>query len=282
MRVTVTGADGMLGQAVMTRLAIFEPTGLVEPDFELEDREGVLTAITDSKPDWVVHTAAMTNVDGCEDDPAAAFRTNALGARNVAMACALCGAGMLYISTDFVFGDREKRHPIDAWEYPAPDSVYGRSKWAGERYVEALAPRFMIARTAWLYGYGGRHFIGTILGLARQGKQLNVVNDQTGSPSYATDVADGIAQLLGANVPGWYHVVNTGHTTWFEFARTAVEMVGMDPEIVTPCTTREFPRPAPRPAYSVLSTYTFRETTGKDFRPWREALAEFLEEEQGR
>jgi dTDP-4-dehydrorhamnose reductase len=281
MRVTVTGADGMLGQAVMNRLAAFEPTGLVEPDFKLEDRKGVLTAIADSEPDWVVHIAAMTDVDGCEAEPEAAFRINALGTRNVAMACALCKAGMIYISTDFVFGEGADRRAIQAWEHPVPRSMYGHSKWAGERYVEAIAPRFMIARTAWLYGSGGRHFVGTILNVARAGKPLRVVNDQTGSPSYATDVAGGIAQLLEAGVPGWYHVVNTGEATWFEFARAAVELVGMDPNIVSPCTTREFPRPAPRPAYSVLSTYTFRETTGSDFRPWRDGLEEFLEGERG-
>ena len=129
MRVTVTGADGMLGKAVMTRLAAWDPVGLTEPRFKLERMDGVVEAITKTRPDWVVHTAAMTDVDGCEREAEAAYKINTLGTRNVALACSRCRAGLLYISTDFVFGGRGVDQPIQAWESPAPISVYGWSKW---------------------------------------------------------------------------------------------------------------------------------------------------------
>jgi len=273
----VTGADGMLGQALMSRLDSVEAATLTENEFKLEDRDGTIKAVLGTEPDWVIHTAAKTDVDGCELDREGAFRINALGTRNVALACAQCGAGMLYISTDFVFGSREVRDtPIEAWEQPAPLSSYGISKWGGERYVEKLVAKFIIARTAWLYGEGGHHFIGTILALAKK-RKLKVVNDQIGSPSYAGGVAEGVVSLREAGVPGWYHVVNSGTATWFDVAVSAVRAAGLDPGIVTPCSTSEFPRPAPRPAYSVLSTFTYKETVGVDFRPWQEALEEFVQ-----
>lgn len=279
MKLVVTGADGMLGRALMARLTSHHCVPLTEPSFSLEDRACVLESIVPERPDWVVHTAAMTHVDGCEADPARAYAVNALGTAFVAEACRACGAGLLYVSTDFVFGHRPSRVPIEAWEEGQPLSVYGMSKWGGERYVQALAPRFIIARTAWLYGHGGTHFVGTILRLARQGAPLKVVDDQVGNPSYATDVADGMARLLECGVPGWYHVVNEGHTSWFEFAKAILAEAGMDPEHVKPCSTQELGRPAPRPPYSALSTLTYRKVTGHALRPWREALRAFLSSE---
>lgn len=276
MRIAITGADGMLGRAVMARLACHDICALTEPSFSLEDRGGVMAALAAATPEWVVHTAAMTDVDGCELDPSKAYRINALGTAYVAEACARHGAGLLYISTDFVFGRRHARRPIEAWEQGDPLSVYGLSKWGGERYVEALAPRFIIARTAWLYGEGGRHFIGTILRRAREGARLSVVNDQTGCPTYAADVAEGIANLLERELSGWHHLVNTGETTWYDLARRTLEMAGLDPTRVDPCSSAQLARRAPRPGYSVLSTLTYREATGRDFRPWDDALRDYL------
>jgi len=277
MRVTITGADGMLGSAVMSELADMELFPLVEPTFVLEDRDGVRRAIMETRPDWVVHTAAMTDVDGCEEKPALAYSINAMGTLNVALACAACDAGLFYISTDFVFGAREHRTPIEAWETPAPLSVYGTSKFGGERYAELIAPRSIIARTAWLYGHHGKHFVGTILNRARQGLPLRVVDDQCGSPTYANDVAIGIAALLSRGVPGWYHLVNRGAVSWFDFARAIVFKAGMDPECIDPCSTEDFQRPAPRPKYSVLSTFTYEQTTNRTMRVWDEALTEFIQ-----
>ena len=276
MRVTITGADGMLGKALMSRLGEHDLTGLTEPAFSLEDEYGAIAAVTATEPQWVVHTAAMTDVDGCELNPRKAYCVNALGTGHVARACAQCGAGLLYISTDFVYGRREVPRPIEAWEPANPLSVYGLSKWGGERYVEAFVPRFIIARTAWLYGEGGRHFVGTILRKAREGGVLRVVNDQTGNPTYARDVAEAVAQLLGREATGWYHLVNAGETTWYELARATLELTNMDPDQVQPCSSAQLARPAPRPAYSSLSTLTYAEATGIDFRPWREALKDFL------
>jgi dTDP-4-dehydrorhamnose reductase len=276
VRFAITGADGMLGRALVARLADHDVVALTEPAFSLEDQEVVNGAIAGAQPHWVVHTAAMTDVDGCELNPRKAYSVNALGTRHVAAACRACGAGLLYISTDFVYGRRAVRTPIEAWEHGDPLSVYGLSKWGGERYVEALAPRFMIARTAWLYGEGGRHFVGTVLRKAKEGSLLHVVNDQTGNPTYARDVAEAVSRLLEREAPGWYHLVNTGETTWYGFARAALEMSGLDPEQVQPCSSAELGRPAPRPAYSSLSTFTYREMVGVDFRPWREALKDYL------
>ncbi|MBN1426706.1 dTDP-4-dehydrorhamnose reductase [Candidatus Fermentibacteria bacterium] len=276
MRIALTGADGMLGQALMARLADHDLCALTEPSFSLEDREGVLDALAGAAPEWVVHTAAMTNVDGCEQNPTRAYRINAMGTRYVAEACARCGAGLVYISTDFVFGPRRMRRPIEAWETGDPLSAYGLAKWGGERFVEALAPRWIIARTAWLYGEGGTHFVGTILKKAREGLPLRVVNDQTGCPTYARDVAEGVDALLQREAVGWFHLVNTGEATWFELARRTVELAGLDPDGVQPCTSEDVARPAPRPAYSVLSTLTYREATGGDLRPWSDALKDYL------
>jgi len=276
MRVTVTGADGMLGRAIMSELIGMDLSPLVEPAFKLEDRDLVLRAIAETEPDWVIHTAAMTNVDGCEGNPVAAYAVNSIGTRNVAFACSSCNAGLMYISTDFVFGKRDQRTPIEAWETPAPLSIYGKSKFGGERYAELIAPRCIIARTAWLYGYRGKHFVGTILDRARQGLPLRVVDDQYGSPTFAKDVAAGVAVLLSHGVPGWYHLVNRGAVSWFEFARRIITMAGMDPNSVSPCSTEELNRPAPRPHYSVLSTFTYEQTTGHKLRNWDEALEDFI------
>jgi len=276
MRVTITGADGMLGRAIMSELAGEEVFQLVEPSFKLEDRTGVQQAITETKPDWVVHTAAMTDVDGCEGNPSAAYSINALGTRNVALACSSCDAGLVYVSTDFVFGERQHHAPIEAWELPDPISVYGKSKHGGERYAECIAPRCIIVRTAWLYGHQGKHFVRTILDRARQGLPLRVVNDQCGSPTYAADVAEGIGELLAHGVTGWYHLVNRGAVSWFEFARAILSKAGMDPECINPCSTEELNRPARRPAFSVLSTLTYEQTTNREMRMWDDALDEYI------
>jgi dTDP-4-dehydrorhamnose reductase len=227
----------------------------------------------DVRPEVVIHCAAYTQVDRAETDVAAAYRLNALGSEVVAQACAEFGASLCYISTDFVFDGRLGRdyHEYDA---PAPLSVYGDSKRAGELAVQRFCTRHWIVRTAWLYGVHGRSFPATILRAAREGRPLRVVADQTGSPTFALDLARAIWRLVGANAYGVHHVVNAGPANWYQFARAALDLAGMGDVEVEPIPGVAWPAQAARPRHSVLTTLR---DPAPAMRPWREALADFVE-----
>jgi dTDP-4-dehydrorhamnose reductase len=233
----------------------------------------VRAAMGDVRPEVVIHCAAYTQVDRAETDVAAAYRLNALGSEVVAQACAEFGASLCYISTDFVFDGRLGRdyHEYDA---PAPLSVYGDSKRAGELAAQRFCTRHWIVRTAWLYGVHGRSFPATILRAAREGRPLRVVADQTGSPTFALDLARAIWRLVGANAYGVHHVVNAGSANWYQFARTALDLAGMGDVEVEPIPGVAWPAQAARPRHSVLTTLR---DTAPAMRPWREALADFVE-----
>jgi len=258
MRVLVTGAGGQLGREVVEVCAGAgdEVVGCVRDGLDVSDRDQVMQVVAAASPDVVVHAAAYTNVDGCETDPDRAYAVNALGTRHVAEAARLTGARVCYVSTDYVF-DGTAGAPYREWDATNPLSVYGRSKLAGE---VVLQPGDTVVRTSWVCGRYGRNFVKTILAKAAQGEALRVVDDQHGCPTFAEDLAAMIRHLVVARLPGVFHVTNQGATTWYRFARDAVAAAGLDVDLVAPISTAEMrpPRPAPRPANSVLDNAALR------------------------
>jgi dTDP-4-dehydrorhamnose reductase len=252
MRVLITGVKGQLGVELTRALA--GGCEVIGRDLPELDITGAACAdhLAALEPDWVVHAAAATDVDGCERDPAMAMAVNGEGTRRVAEGCRLAGAGLVYISTDFVF-DGQKGSPYLETDVPVPVSAYGRSKLAGERAVQETAPRWSVVRTAWLYGVHGKNFVKTIMGKAAAGGQLRVVDDQVGSPTYARDLAAAIAELLTRGLTGVFHLTNGGSCSWFEFTREILRQGGFAAAGVLPISSRELARPARRPAYSVLA-----------------------------
>ena len=275
LRILVTGAGGQVGAEVAAHLPHHEVIALDRARCDLTDRHSVEQAVAAAAPAAVVNCAAWTDVDGCEADPRRAVLVNALGVRNLAAACARAGAHLVHVSTDYVFSG-EKDGPYDEWDEPGPRSVYGRSKLGGEREVARHAGSWSIARTSWVFGRRGRNFVDTIVGRAREGAPLRVVDDQQGCPTYAPDLAGALARLAVERRVGIYHVTNQGACTWHELAAAAVELAGLDPSVVGTTTTAELGRPAPRPANSVLSGAAWAAAGMAPLRPWREALAEKL------
>jgi dTDP-4-dehydrorhamnose reductase len=266
----------MLGRAVVEALEeSAEVSGVDIDDFDIADGDAVMQAVLRESPQLVVNCAAYTDVDGAEADRESAFRVNAVGAGNVARAAAEVGARFLHLSTDYVF-DGTAAEPYVEEAEPAPRSVYGLSKLAGEREVEAACTNALIIRTAWLYGRGGRNFVETVLRLADAGGPLRIVDDQTGSPTYADDLAAVIRDLAVTDVTGVVHATNAGTCTWFAFARAVLENVGRNDVELMAIATSEIDRPAPRPRYSVLSLERLTQVLGWTPRSWEDALAEYL------
>ena len=228
-------------------------------------------------PDVVVNAAALTAVDYCESHAEEAFRVNGEGAGNLAGAAAAVGALLVHYSTDYIF-DGLKRGPYTEDDPPAPRSAYGRSKLQGEERIREKCPNHIITRTAWLFGRNGNNFIRTILAAAAEGRQLRVVDDQRGSPTYACDLAAWTALMIEGGCRGIYHVTNSGACTWYELAVRVVEWSALTGVDVTPVTTEEFPRPAPRPANSVLVNKRLAEAGLPSMRPWQDAVREYLHE----
>jgi len=274
MRVFITGSKGQLGQALQrqfTRDAVL-PVDL--PECDITDRACVTQVIGEFRPDVVIHAAAMTNVDGCARDPDAAYRINALGTQNVALACQQVGSVMLYISTNEVF-DGTQTEPYLEFDMPHPINAYARSKLAGETIVRDLLTRFYIVRTAWLYGKGGNHFVRKVIRRADELGRLRYVTDEVGSPTYAEDVARGIRQLVQTGVYGVYHFVNDGVASRFDFVREILRLSGRGHIPVEPITLADYPRPSTPPPYTPLRNFC-GQAVGITFRPWQAALAEYL------
>jgi dTDP-4-dehydrorhamnose reductase len=260
MRVLITGAGGQLGYdlARTCEAAGDEVLACDRARLDLTDRDAVYQAITSSSPDVVLHAGAWTAVDACEGDPDRAFLTNAVATGWVADASRRAGAHLVAVSTDYVF-DGTKVEPYQEWDEPNPQSVYGRSKLAGERAALASAPGCTIVRTSWVCGDPGRNMVTTVLGLLDQ-PELAFVDDQRGCPTFTADLAPMVRRLGVERRAGVHHVTNQGETTWFGFVRDVVELAGHDPEKVRPISTAELdpPRPAPRPSSSVLDNAALR------------------------
>jgi len=266
----------MLAQDI---IRVLEGKHLIVPvthaDLDIGNPVQTAQLLSSHKPDCVINCAAYTDVDGCESDPDRAFAINADGVKNLAHACRETRAKLIHISTDYVF-DGASQRPYVEDDATNPLSVYGRSKLAGERYVQDILESYVIVRTEWLYGRQGKHFVGTMLQLARERDVLEVVDDQTGSPTCAADLAQAIAALLAASAKGIYHVTNAGSCTWYGFACRILALAGSTTR-VKPITSARLARPAPRPANSVLNCSKFTWKTGQVLRPWDQALADFLQ-----
>ncbi|MEU2711526.1 dTDP-4-dehydrorhamnose reductase [Streptomyces sp. NPDC007205] len=275
----ITGAAGMLGRDLLTRLRRDgeEAVGLARGSLDITDADTVHGTIDAHRPRIVVNCAAWTAVDDAEAREADALRINGDGPRHLAEACAKTGARLIQVSTDYVFaGDGTRPYAEDA--PTAPRSAYGRTKLAGEQAVLATLPDTGYAvRTAWLYGAEGGNFIDTMIGLESVKETVDVVDDQRGQPTWTVDLADrlvrlGQAALAGTAPAGIYHGTSGGETTWYGLAQEIFRLLGTDPGRVRPTTSTAFPRPAPRPAYSVLGHDRWRRAGMEPIRPWREAL----------
>ncbi len=277
MRILITGAGGQLGRAVTSRFGHgCEVAAFPEEALDVTDGAAVFRAVHSVRPQVVLHPAALTNVDACETDPEAAFRVNALGTRNVAMACLEEGALLVYISTDYVFGG-DNGAPYTEFDRPGPINVYGHSKLAGEEYVRQIIPRHLIVRTAWLYsGRGEIDFVHTVLSLLATGREIAMVDDQHGSPTYVPHLAAALEGLVREEVLGTYHLAGTGECSRFEFARAIARLTGRDPECIRPVPTSAFPRPARRPCRTSLRCYVAELEGRPPLPPWEAALEEEL------
>jgi dTDP-4-dehydrorhamnose reductase len=273
MRVTIFGATGLLGQALMREWKQDEVAGLGSKDADIRNPEQVLDAIRRTRPDCIVLAAAYTDVDGCETNRDLAFAVNCRGAVNVAQAAKQLGARLLFISTDYVF-DGASTVPYETDHPRAPRSVYGRSKAEAEEQISRILPECSIVRTSWLFGVGRKCFPDTILTLAASRPQIDVVNDQRGSPTYGIDLARAIIQLCRAHATGIVHATNRGECSWFEFAREIISRAGLS-TVIRPTTSDKFVRPAERPKYSVLSSKSL-ERYGIAMPGWQDALRSYL------
>jgi len=244
-------------------------------DFDITDPKRVQREVEALQPQVLVNAAAYTDVDGCESRKELAFAVNAEGARNVARACAAIGGRMIHLSTDYVF-DGSSRIPYGEENLPNPRNVYGSSKLQGERYIQEILENHLIVRTEWLYGRHGKNFVDTILKYAGQQKELRVVDDQRGSPTFTRDLSLALERLIGMEARGILHVTNSGSCTWFEFARQILREKGYDHVQVIPISSEELSRPARRPASSVMDCQRYEKLTGRKMRPWKEAIKEYL------
>jgi dTDP-4-dehydrorhamnose reductase len=282
MKVLITGADGQLGSDLCKVLQNVEVVPCTQNDIEITDTNAIKTIFNKYRPEAVINTAAYVRVDDCEDEKDKAFAVNALGARNIAIACQESGARLVQISTDYVFGgEPEKRSiPYTEFDIPIPCSVYGKSKLAGEELVRQLCSRHFIVRTSGLFGATGSigkggNFIETMIKLAGQRNELRVVNDQVFSPTYSKDLAQKIGQLIQTEYYGIFHITNSGTCSWYELAKEIMNTLGLKTPVV-PITSEQYPQKARRPRYSVLDNYHLHLLNMDDMRPWQDALRDYL------
>ena len=275
MRVLILGATGLLGKALVREWTDDKVQAMGSRDVDIRDSAKVREIVERARPDWVALAAAYTDVDGCESHRELAFAVNRDGAVNVAKAARQGGARVIFLSSDYVF-DGKKTSPYEVDNRRNPQSVYGHSKAEAEIKLLEILPTCCIARTSWVFGVGGRCFPDTILRLAASRPALDVVNDQRGCPTYTIDLARAIIQLCRKDASGIVHVTNAGDCTWFEFAQEIVNGAGLAAQ-VRPVSSQQMARPAPRPAYSVLSATSLRRY-GIEMPKWKDALDRYLQE----
>ncbi len=295
MRIVITGAMGMLGNDLINVLQdkhelygidirqLTQDLGLNSYNLvDIIDAQEIYRVITKINPDLVIHAAAYTDVDGCESNKETAYTVNSLGTRNIALACQKFDTALMYISTDFVF-DGESAIAYKEFDRPNPQSIYAKSKYWGEVFTQQLLSKFYIIRTSWLFGKNGKNFVSTIFNLAESRKELRVVDDQVGSPTYTKDLAGAIAHLIlpsdgpvsVSQLYGIWHITNSGSCSWYEFAKKIVEPLGVNVKAIT---SQELKRLAKRPQFSVLDNYTWKLHKYKPLRSWQDALKAYSEE----
>jgi dTDP-4-dehydrorhamnose reductase len=276
MRILIFGATGLLGKALRSEWQDdTHVIGLGSRDVDIRSKAAVQRATQQHEPEWIVHAAAYTDVDGCETHRDLAFAVNCTGALNVIEAAHAASSRVVFLSTDYVF-DGSKRTPYETTDPRRPRTVYGQSKAAAEERILNLMPDCCILRTSWVFGAGGKCFPDTILKLAATKQELEVVNDQRGCPTYTVDLAHAIRQLIQKGASGIVHCTNRGDCTWFEFAQQIVRGAGLA-TTVKATTSEKFPRPAERPKYSVLCQSSLTRV-GIAMPTWRDALHRYLAE----
>ena len=279
MKVVITGAKGQLGLELTRQLSQDSKYKIVATDrdeLNILDCNQVMQFINDNNPDVVINCAAHTAVDLCETDVENAYKINAVGPRNLAIASEKVGAKYVQVSTDYVF-DGSGTRPYREDDVTCPNSIYGTSKLMGEEFTKDFCSKYFIVRTAWLYGEGN-NFVRTMIKLSENNKELNVVNDQFGSPTSTVDLATCIINLMNTEHYGTYHATCEGKCSWYDFAKKIFELKNIDIR-VNPVTSDEFKRPAPRPAYSVLDNFMLKLVNLNTFRNWEESLDEYLKGE---
>ena len=274
MKILITGAYGMLGSDLREVLKNHELIATGSKDLDITDKEKVIEFISQNSPEIVINAAAYTAVDDCETSYDDAYAVNAIGPRNLAIACNKLGIPLIHISTDYVF-DGSKRTPLVENDKLGPQSVYGKTKLEGEKFIQENTDKYFILRTAWLYGLHGNNFVKTMLGLAENHDEITVVDDQIGSPTYSLDLAVSIANILNSDKYGIYHLTNEGECSWCEFSKRIFDLSNIDVKVI-PVSTEEFPRPAPRPHYSVLSNQKWIKAGFPPMRDYKEALRDVL------
>ena len=262
MKILVTGSDGQLGRALQKVLPKKETVFTTRKDLDITNQKQTVQQIENVRPQIVIHAAAYTDVDGCEENRDKAFAVNGYGPGYIAAACSKVGAILVHYSTDYIFDGTKPEYRED--DPPNPINIYGESKLLGEVSIRKNMEEFRIIRTSWLYGSNGKNFVDTILGLSQQIPSVRVVNDQVGKPTYTIDLARATPDII-SRAPGVYHITNDGICSWYEFASAFIPNA-------TPCTTEEFPRKAKRPAFSVLAN-----TKTPPLRHWREAVREYIQ-----
>ena len=294
MNILVTGAKGQLGTEIKecfergyTELGVPEILKLDNyvryidiDELDIADLSAVRAVLGEGKFDAVINCAAYTTVTMAEGEGKdIAFKANAIGPRNLAIACEEIGARLVHVSTDYVFaGDGDK--PYVEYDICDPQSVYGATKYLGEEYIKQFSTKYFIVRTSWLYGYYGKNFVKTMMNIARERGACKVVSDQRGNPTNACDLAHHLLKLVTTEEYGIYHGTGNGECSWFEFTQKIVELAGIE-AVVSPCTSDEFPSPVKRPSYSALDNSMFRNTVGDEFRDWQDALKSFMKNYKG-
>ena len=288
MKIMITGCKGQLGNELQSIIkngkseigAIPEQLKNAEifpvdiDNLDITDTAAVSSFVSAQKPDVIINCAAMTNVDGCETDYETAFKVNAVGVRNLAVAAKSNGAKFIHVSTDYVFaGDGNK--PYVEWDLVNPQSIYGASKALGEKYALSFCDKTFIVRTSWLYGYIGKNFVKTVRRVIKERGSITVVNDQIGNPTNANDLAHHLLKLAVTEEYGIYHCTGSGECSWYDFAVKIAEYSGY-PDTVKPCTTAEYNSSTKRPAFSSLRNLALECSLGDEMRDWQIALKEYI------
>ena len=291
MKVLITGCHGQLGTELQKQLAtgtselgaipgVLRQSEVIPIDIDtldLSETDAVMRFVQECRPDIIFNCAAYTNVDGCETNTDLAYKANAIGPKNLAIAASAVSATLVHVSTDYVFdGKPNGSIPRDETDNPSPISAYGSTKLAGEAFVQEYGKKYFIVRTAWLYSYYGKNFVKTIVNAGRKYGTLEVVNDQYGNPTNAADLAHVLLQLAVTDQYGIYHCTGEGVASWYEFAKEIIALSGIQ-ATVSSCTSKEYKRKHPdsadRPAWSALENRRLKETIGNPMRNWKEALA---------
>jgi len=274
MKIMIIGSEGMLGHDLVDVLSEHELSTTTIETLDITDIDNTIRTVKKNNPDILVHAAAFTDVDGSESNPDLAYKVNALGTRNVAVACQKADCAMVYICTDYVF-DGTSNSTYYEYDQSKPLGVYGKTKYAGEVYIRDILNKFYIIRTSWLYGYHGPNFVNTMLNLAKTTDNISVVNDQIGSPTYTVDLANAIALLIKKPSYGIYHITNSDYCSWYDFAKEIFKQSNVEVNL-KPVTTEEYPRPASRPKFSVLENYNWKMEGYPKIRSYKEALTDYL------